>query len=79
MFLSGLIGSSITFLLILISKLIKINNRRIINHFKNESITFISILVKMLLWLLYISLLSSLIAGIWIINTLNILGNTINI
>ncbi|CAD8175995.1 unnamed protein product [Paramecium pentaurelia] len=71
MFLSGLIGSTITFLLILISKLIKINNSTIINNFKNE--------IKMLLWLLYIACLSSLIAGIWIVNTLNLLGNTINI
>ncbi|CAD8171415.1 unnamed protein product [Paramecium octaurelia] len=71
MFLSALIGSTITFLLILISKLIRINNSAIINHHKNE--------IKLLLWLLYIASLSSLIAGIWIVNTLNLLGNTINI
>ncbi|CAD8093205.1 unnamed protein product [Paramecium sonneborni] len=66
MFLSGLIGSTITFLLMLISKLIRINNSTIINRFKNE--------VKILSWLLYTSALSSLIATIWIVNTLNVLG-----
>ena len=36
-------------------------------------------LVKLILWLLYISALSSLIAGIWIINTLNIVGTNLQI
>ncbi|CAD8181872.1 unnamed protein product [Paramecium pentaurelia] len=71
MFLSGLIGCMITFLLILISKLIRIKNHTITNQSKNE--------IKMLIWLLYITILSSLIAGIWIINTLNVLGINFNI
>ncbi|CAD8082393.1 unnamed protein product [Paramecium sonneborni] len=71
MFLSGLIGLTITFLLILISKLIRINNSTIINHFKNE--------IKTIVWLLYTSALSSLIAAVWIINTLNILGINLEI
>ncbi|CAK63327.1 unnamed protein product (macronuclear) [Paramecium tetraurelia] len=65
MFLSGLVGTTITILLILISKLFSIYNRQEILNYKSE--------VKTLIWTLYTSILSSLIAGTWIINTLNIL------
>ncbi|CAD8177612.1 unnamed protein product [Paramecium octaurelia] len=65
MFLSGLVGTTITVLLILISKLFSIYNRQEILNYKSE--------IKTLIWTLYTSILSSLIAGIWIINTLNIL------
>ncbi|CAD8094910.1 unnamed protein product [Paramecium sonneborni] len=66
MFLSGLVGTTITILLILISKIISIYNRQQILNYKSE--------IKTLIWILYISTVSSLIAGVWIINTLNILG-----
>ncbi|CAK88934.1 unnamed protein product (macronuclear) [Paramecium tetraurelia] len=71
MFLSGLIGTTMTFLLILINKLIKIKCNFRVNQTKNE--------VKLLIWLLYIGTLSSVIAGIWIVNTLNELGIGFNI
>ncbi|CAD8162882.1 unnamed protein product [Paramecium octaurelia] len=71
MFLSGLIGTTITFFLILISKLIRFKCSTRINQTKNE--------IKLLIWLLYIATLSSVIAGIWIVNTLNELGIDFNI
>ncbi|CAD8100175.1 unnamed protein product [Paramecium sonneborni] len=71
MFLSGLVGTTITVLLILISKIISIYNRSQILNYKSE--------IKSLIWTLYISAISSLIGGVWIINTLNVLGVDLDI
>lgn len=79
MYLSALIGSAFTVLIILASKMI---NKYFGTHVPtppNECNIFEYLKVKSLLFALYIFGMSSLIAGMWIVNTLNLLGENLQL
>ncbi|CAD8089935.1 unnamed protein product [Paramecium sonneborni] len=71
MYLSALIGSAFTILMILISKLI--------NQFYYHRISLHSNEYKTLFWSFYLFSMTSILSGIWIINTFNLLGMNLQI
>ncbi|CAD8103696.1 unnamed protein product [Paramecium sonneborni] len=71
MYLSALIGSAFTILMILISKLI--------NQFYYHRISLHSNEYKTLFWSFYLFSITSILSGIWIINTFNLLGMNLQI
>ncbi|CAD8168388.1 unnamed protein product [Paramecium octaurelia] len=66
MYLSALIGSAFTLLMILITKLI--------NQFYYHRISLHSNEYKTLVWSFYLFSMTSVLSGIWIINTFNLVG-----
>lgn len=72
MFLSALVGTCFTLIIVLISKIIN----EIFKQYQTvpQECKICLILDKSLLWALYISIISSMLSVMWIINTFNKLG-----